>query len=82
MKEACLCWGSSTVCAWATTPSATSRREPSEASRPYGSCEYSAVTPLGSASTRLLPEPRTPESPGGREHYLSASLMFSSVVFH
>lgn len=43
MKAAWLCWGISTLYVWATTPSATSPREPSEASRPYASCKYSPL---------------------------------------
>ncbi|TNN21765.1 hypothetical protein EYF80_068123 [Liparis tanakae] len=37
MKAAWPCWATSTRSAWATTPSATSQRGPSGASRPYAS---------------------------------------------
>lgn len=76
MKEVCLCWGTSTPCVWATTPSATSQREPSEASRPYVSCKYTAA-PL---TERYVPDSLPRHKGRDRtentwEHYLSAPLV-------
>lgn len=59
MKAVWLCSEISTFFVWATTPSAISLREPSEASRLYASCKYSAY-PLTDRNYRAPNDPRQP----------------------